>query len=853
VAPPVDPEPASDVVEPHLDLAERVAALRPTADLVQRDLFAQVAAALFGAAPAAVRIGRYTVLSRRGSGGMGTVFVAWDHALQRRIALKVLHRAQADRHDAILREARALARLTHPNIVQVYDVGRDGDDAFIAMALVDGPEIGRLVRRTRPTGEVLARWLSEAAAGLAAAHRAGLVHGDVKPANLLVGADGHPRWVDFGLATAVGLEPVRGGTEGYRAPELVAGARPGIAADVYALCVTALELRAVGDDGPWSRSVARTLARGLDVDPDRRCAMDDLVVAFAAAARGRRTRGLAATTLLGGAVVLAVTSSPDPSTCALPVDATWHQGARARTEGALTRLGPRGEAVWAAVAQELDGRAAEWLLARDDACAMPSTDRAPIEACLIDHDVALAAAVEQLEATTTAPQSDRLLEAIGAPRSCRDASVASVTEDELRHAAVRLEVAEALGDYPGALALAREYDGSARREGGPQARIEAALALGRLEALTGAAASGIARLHDAYFDAEAAGDDRLAARAAIEIILVTAGSLGAPRLAAQWRRPLLVALERGEAPAGLRVRAITALARAAEHGGDWVTMRDLVELLLEDHAVALAEDPVARMTAHMLQSSALRHMGDAQGQLAARQRVLAIAQDLRPPDHPDVGVALVALGSAWDDLGEYAKAEDALVRGIAVLERTELFDRLGSAQYDLGRVRANRGDWPGARAQYEAAARTITTTRGERHPDAVLPLVGLAEVATATGDLDTARARYEEALGFATRPGDRGHLYFGLGETAAAAEQWELATGYYRRARDVFGDEQAARVMHSELWFAEGVALARLDRRDTARDALRLAANLAQQTPVLQELVDAAAVELARLDVEASR
>lgn len=843
VAPPVDPEPA----DRDLELAERVAALRPTADLVQRDLFAQVAAGLFGSTPATVRVGRYTVLSRRGAGGMGTVFVAWDHALQRRIALKVLHRAQSDRHEAILREARALARLTHPNVVQVYDVGRDGDEAFIAMALVDGPEIGGLVRRTRPTAEQLARWLSEAAAGLAAAHQAGLVHGDVKPANLLVADDGHPRWVDFGLAAAVGIEPARGGTRGYLAPEVVAGARPGVAADVYALSVTALELRAVADDGRWSRSLQRVLARGLERAPDRRCAMDELAAAFAVAARDRRSRGLAAATLVGGATVLALTGTPSASTCELPVDATWHGSARARAEQALARLGPRGDAVWTGVVDELDARAADWLLVRDAACAMTSAERAPIVECLVDHDVALVAAIDQLETTVIVPRPDRLLEAVGAPRSCRDIRT-STGDDDLRQARVRVEVADALGDYGVALALAREYDGLARRDGGPSALIDAALTLGRLESMAGAPAAGVARLHDAYFAAAGIGDDRLAARAATDILRLTSSAIGEPALAARWRRPLLVALDRGDAPVALRVRAVEALASLAEDEGDWRTMRAMVEALLEEHAAALAEDPVAMMTAQMLHAGALRHMGDAQGQLAARQRVLAIAERMRTPDHPDIGVALVALGSAWDDLGEYAQAEAALVRGIAVLERAELVDRLGNAHYDLGRVYANLGDWSRARAQYEAAAHAITTSRGERHSDAVLPLVGLAEVATATGDFEAARAHYEHALTIATLPGDRGYLEFGLGQTAAAAEQWDRALVHYRRGRAVVGDEQTARVMHSELWFGEGVAEARLGRPEAARVALRRAGALAEQPPVLQELVDAAAAELARLD-----
>lgn len=849
MAPPVDSELAEGIADAPSDLLGRVAALRPAADLVQRDMFAQIAAGLFGSTPAAVRIGRYTVLSRRGAGGMGTVFVAWDHQLQRRIALKVLHHAQADRHDAILREARALARVTHPNVVPVYDVGRDGADAFIAMALVEGQEIGLLVRRTLPTAEQLARWLSEAAAGLGAAHAAGLVHGDVKPANLLVGDDGHPRWIDFGLAIAVGIERVRGGTRGYLAPEVVAGAPPRVAADVYALCVTAIELREAGGDGRWSRPLRRVLARGLADDPERRCSMAELAVAFAAAARGRHDRGLGAAIVIGGATLLALTTAPAATACELPVDAAWHTGTRARAEQALVRLGDRGEAAWAAVAGELDGRAAQWLRVRDQACAMTVAERRPIAACLVDHDVALEAAVEQLETTATAPRLDRLLEAIGEPQTCRDAHETATTDDvALRHALVRVEVADALGDYPGALALAIEYDGVARRDGGPVARADAALTLGRLQAMAGAPARGVARLHDGYFGAVAAGDDRLAARAATEIIRVTSGSLGDVTAAERWRRPLLVALQRGDAPVGLRVRAVEALASLAEDAGDWTTMRDMVEALFDEHAEALADDPVAKMTAHMLYAGALRRMGDADGQLAARQQALAIAQQLRPPDHPDIGVALVALGSAWDDLGEYAQAEDALVRGIAVLERTELVDRLGNAQYDLGRVYANRGDRVRARAQYEAAAHTIATYRGADHPDAVLPLVGLAEVAAAEGDLDAARSHYEQALAIATLASDRGYLLFGLGHTAATAEQWDRALDLYRQARAVVGDEQTARVMHSELWFGEAVALGAMGQRDAARAALLRARALAEQAPALQEILDAVTTELLRLD-----
>ncbi|MFO7564539.1 MAG: protein kinase [Enhygromyxa sp.] len=152
-----------------------------------------------------VRVGRYAVLRKLGQGGMGVVYVAFDEDLDRKVALKLL-RGDLSKDDRgrtrMLREAQALARLSHPNVVQVHEVGHWNDHDYVAMEYVDGQTLDRwLAAEPRSWREIL-EVLIQAGRGLEAAHAAGLVHRDFKPANLLVGRDGRARVVDFGLARA---------------------------------------------------------------------------------------------------------------------------------------------------------------------------------------------------------------------------------------------------------------------------------------------------------------------------------------------------------------------------------------------------------------------------------------------------------------------------------------------------------------------------------------------------------------------------------------------------------------------------------------------------------------------------
>jgi hypothetical protein len=149
-------------------------------------------------------VGRYVVAERLGAGGMGVVYAAVDSELHRRVALKLLRPDQggdtgSHGRERLLREARTLARLSHPNVVTVFDVGTHHGHLFLAMELVDGGSLTGWLRERREPDEIIDRMI-EAGRGLAAAHSAGVVHRDVKPDNILIGSDGRARVTDFGLA-----------------------------------------------------------------------------------------------------------------------------------------------------------------------------------------------------------------------------------------------------------------------------------------------------------------------------------------------------------------------------------------------------------------------------------------------------------------------------------------------------------------------------------------------------------------------------------------------------------------------------------------------------------------------------
>jgi Tol biopolymer transport system component len=262
--------------------------------------------ALAGAA-AGAQIGRFLVVDTLGSGGMGVVLAAHDPELDRRVAIKLLHRT--DQGTRLQREAQAMAKLSHPNVVAVYEVGRFDGQTFIAMELVEGTTLRGWLGEPRSWRAVTAMFVA-AGRGLAAAHRAGMVHRDFKPENVLVDADQRPRVTDFGLVAgehgrfappadasldhSLTVEGAAVGTPAYMSPEHWAGVGVDARSDQFSFCVAlwealygtrafdgkdAGELRAAVAEGkirppPADRSIPRPLEaairRGLSRDPASR-------------------------------------------------------------------------------------------------------------------------------------------------------------------------------------------------------------------------------------------------------------------------------------------------------------------------------------------------------------------------------------------------------------------------------------------------------------------------------------------------------------------------------------------------------------------------------------------------------
>lgn len=208
------------------------------------------------------QIGRYVIMDLLGAGGMGQVFRAYDPQLRRTVAIKIhnLHTGPdgsiSHLRGRLLREGRALACISDPNVVAVYDVGLFRGRVFVAMELIVGSNLQEWLRAGERSPRQIVATFVGAAAGLAAVHRVGVVHRDVKPANFVVGSDGRVRVVDFGLACADGAAlPARAlgapgpitptgyimGTPAYIAPEQLAGVGVDERCDQFSFCVALWE------------------------------------------------------------------------------------------------------------------------------------------------------------------------------------------------------------------------------------------------------------------------------------------------------------------------------------------------------------------------------------------------------------------------------------------------------------------------------------------------------------------------------------------------------------------------------------------------------------------------------------
>jgi predicted Ser/Thr protein kinase len=314
-----------------------------------RQLIVEAAKADHETAPALAgrTVDRYHVIRAIGAGGMGIVYLAEDAQLHRKVALKVPRASAGDQQIRALAEARAMARLAHPNVVTVFEAGTFEDQVFVAMEFVDGVTLGQWLRACERTWREVLAIMRDAGRGLVAAHAAGLLHRDFKPENVLIDREGRVRVSDFGLAHALEsmTEAIPGGTPSYMAPEQLAGGTGDARSDQYSFCATLYEAL-YGDrvtaatattTGPRSEPpprrdpprrsgvpgwLRRVLARGLTDDPSMRfSSMEELLRELAPPRWPRRVVVLAVLAVVGVcvfAIVVLATRGPQASKSGLP-------------------------------------------------------------------------------------------------------------------------------------------------------------------------------------------------------------------------------------------------------------------------------------------------------------------------------------------------------------------------------------------------------------------------------------------------------------------------------------------------------------------------------------------------------
>ena len=678
----------------------------PPRPLEFQRMFAEVRGRLLGSSEA-VRVGRYDLRERLGSGGMGVVYAAYDAELGRRVAVKLLHEtgAEGQARDRILREAQALARLSHPNVVQIYEIGAVGRQVFVAMEFAEGLTLAQWQAQPRSWRELLAVYV-DAGRGLAAAHAAGLVHRDFKPENVLVGADGRVRVLDFGLARGIAealepgpeapvdalLAPITAtgavmGTPAYMSPEQWRGEPTDARSDQFSFCVALYaavhgarpfaggSLRELRDrvlagtlQAPPERArvpgeLRRALLRGLRGDPRER--FPDMPALLAALERVRRGRpiawlGLGVLALGVGAALGGRWSAPEepgpPDMCAagaIQADAVWGPARRAAVRRAFlaTERGDAGE-LWSQVAAPLDAYAAAWVREQEVACR---------EALAGDGGRTDLSEGPYLKMACL----DRTL---GELRALTDAFIndADVVIGNAVKAAYKLRTLEECRDRPMLALLPRPPSDPATA-----VQVQAlASTLDEIGALLKAneVASGIPRAREAAAQARALAHDHTTAEA-----LVLLGSLESSvgDYAAAERSLFAAALfaERGDNRAAL-ARARTELVFVVGYG-----QRRFAEALqwgeLADNAMhQLGRGGALEVRLRSARGLVLRARGDVPAATLELRAALTLAEATLGPDNPGVATALSNLAAVQAEAGEREAAAAGLRRALTIRERT---------------------------------------------------------------------------------------------------------------------------------------------------------------------------------------
>ncbi len=790
-------------------------------------------------------VDRYLLLDRLGAGAMGVVYGAFDPELDRKVALKLVA-PQADSGSGtagrarLLREAQALAKLSHPNVVAVFDAGTHGDHVWIAMEFVAGPTLRAWAEaRPRPWSEVLAA-LVDAARGVAAAHAAGLVHRDLKPDNVMIGADGRVRVMDFGLARGRRLTPddlplaatlsaggaarpamaalelpltrvgAIQGTPAYMAPEQWQGHDAGAPADQFGWSVMAWELLfgerpfagetimtlsaaiLAGQKRPpprgrrvprWLRAV---LERGLAVDPSRR--WPTMTALLAALERGRRlarlkTAGLA----LAGSAVIAlagvayhqrdiVRRTAACEAAGAEIDAVWNDGARTQMRRAFVETG-------ASLAETVAEKVTPWLDRQAEAWRRARTD-----ACL-DAEV---------RGAWTPDLLDRAAWCLDERRAVLESLISELGRADPTTVQRAVVAASSLGAVTScvdeALLLRQPEPPRERRQDIQD--LYAVLSRARALADAGRFTDALAVATRARARAEALGWPPIVAAARVR-----EGRISLDAGMYEQAEELLQSAYFEAARLGLwdlAAEAATDLIRAVGEklsrltdGRAWVRHAEV--------AAAHAGDPGG-----LLEASRVNGLANVQVRaglyaeaLALYQRSLEIQEAALGPDHPRLANNLNNIAIVHYSLGDYAAARALLGRALAIREQA-----LGPAHPVVAETLGNlaavyhaEGAYAEALPLHERAVTSMEAAFGPDHPKVSDALNNLASDHLALGQYAASLALHERAL--AIRERARGPEHPDVAQTLQNLGNVHAATGRHAEARALF--ERALAIQEKTL------------------------------------------------------
>jgi tetratricopeptide (TPR) repeat protein len=649
------------------------------------ELFDRVKASMFGAAQSGVLLDRYRVVRTVGRGGLGVVYLAHDPELDREVAVKVARVGRAvpmaALEESVRREARALARVDHPNVVKPFSVERADASLVLVMEYVRGRTL-REHMRERPSSRVLVAWFRRIALGLHAAHEAGVVHRDFKPENVMIDERGSPRVLDFGLASAVDPErrdrDVSSGVLGtlpYMAPEQLRGTVVDARADQFAFCVTMFEalsgdkpfphgdvvarLTAIAEGPPTrpssiERSLYACIVRGMDPDPSRRWpSMAELERRLGRADTRAAWRG---PVLLGCAVgvgVLMVSNTEDTRGCtsfADDLDIVWNADAATRgREHFAHAWTPHADAAWHRVEGQLDDYAARWRTVLHEACE--ARVGAAVD-CLAARLPAVARMIDAL-ATGARPELESAMVALAElppPHACLVAGPDSNSTDHALSPA-ELALASELDDLRAVWISGREREvvdrlrERATRSESTDPRLRAELLLHLADYSLGLVQIDltIAWASEAY-ELAADGSAPVVAARASAVLGAAWAERGDLARAEDWTRTATAAMIATPMPILARLDVMRATALVHERQGH---DRDAIALQLAAFGAASTDPhvpPLELAGAHARAARALANAGDLAQAEALAHRGLDLAVEQLGADHPALASHHLALG-----------------------------------------------------------------------------------------------------------------------------------------------------------------------------------------------------------------